>query len=78
MSWAEFVLRSIGFKEKREFEMLMTREIAYQSYCMQYVFGKGKPKSKDKFWKIGEKRPIKTEVPEAFRKAREEYEKRNG
>ena len=74
MSWAEFVLRSIGFKEEREFKMLMTREIAYQAHSMQYVFGKKSPPKKEKFWNIGdEKKPISKEIPKAFLKAREEY-----
>ncbi len=77
MSWAEFVLRSIGFKEKREFEMLMHREVAYQAHCMQYLFGKNNPPKKDSFWKIGDnKKAVTKQVPEAFLKAREEYLKK--
>lgn len=53
MSWAEFVLRSIAFREEREFQMLMTREISYQSYCSQFAFSKKKPVKKQKFWPIG-------------------------
>lgn len=77
MSWAEFVLRSIGFKEQQEFEMLMFREVSYQAHCMQYLFGKKNPPKKDAFWRIGDKKkPITKEVPEAFLKAREEYLKK--
>lgn len=77
MSWAEFVLRSIGFKEEREFQMLMTREIAYQAHSMQYVFGKSKPPRKDKFWNIGEETVNNTNISdeqiEAFREAKRKY-----
>ena len=79
MSWAEFVLRSIGFKDKREFEMLMTREIAYQSHTMQYVFGKSKPPTKEKFWKIGEgKKVVKKNPPPAFMDAMKDYLQKKG
>lgn len=75
MSWAEFVIRSIGFKEQREYEMKMTREVAYQIYLGNHSFSKNKPKSKEKFWSIGEqKKPKINKVQEeAFRKAHKKY-----
>jgi len=77
MSWAEFVLRSIGFREKREFDMMMTREISYEAHCMQYAFAKGKPPRKDKFWQIGEVKPQTSKlVPQAFLNARAEYKRK--
>lgn len=77
MSWAEFVLRSISFREDREFEMIMTREIAYQSHCMQYLFGKEKPPKKDVFWKIGKqsKDSGNEERKKAYLEALEKFKK---
>ena len=76
MSWAEFVLRSIGFREEREFKMLMTREISYESNAIRYAFGKSKQPSKEKFWPIGKKKKIVKEIPTAFKDARAAYLKK--
>ena len=76
MSWAEFVLRSIGFKEQREFEMRMTREVAYQMYVGNHQSSKKKPKSKDKFWAIGEQKQekgITKQHEQAFLQAHKRY-----
>lgn len=76
MSWAEFILRSIGFKEEREFQMLMTREVAYQSYCAQFIYSKKKPMKKDLFWKIGKdksKNTIDNLSKEAYFNSVQEY-----
>jgi len=77
MSWAEFVLRSIGFRDKQEREEMMVREIAYQSHCIQYIFAKGKPPKKDAFWKIGNKSTsaITDNQRAAFDAAMEQYKK---
>lgn len=80
MSWAEFVLRSIGFREQREFEMMMTREVSYELYKNGFVFAKGKPVKKDKFWPIGKKKKRVSKVSDAarqkFMKAFEAYKKK--
>lgn len=73
MPWAEFVLRSIGFKEEQEFTMMMFREVAYECYKNGFVFTKSKPVDKNKFWKIGHKKVIKKEVPKEFLEARANY-----
>ncbi len=81
MSWAEFVIRSISFWEEREYEQKLYREVAYQMYCGQFVWGKQKPKSKNEFWPIGEepKKGVDNGMLNAFLKAHEKYEKeRNG
>lgn len=79
MSWAEFVLRSIGFRERQEREEMLFRAVAYQSYCNQFVWGKKRPEKIDRWWKIGnDKIPVTKKVPEAFIKAREEYLKNKG
>lgn len=55
----------------------MTREVAYQSHCVQYAFGSNKrPPKKDVWWKIGEKKVVQKKVPDAFLKAREKYKNR--
>ena len=73
MSWAEFVLRSIALREEREREELLFREVAYQAYTNNFIFSKKRPEAKDRFWKIGNKKPIVKEIPEAFKRAREKY-----
>lgn len=75
MSWAEFLLRSIGFKEKRKRELLLVREIAYQNYCSQFVWSKKKPKSKEKFWPIDAQAPKKAskKAKNAFLAAFKDY-----
>ena len=73
MSWAEFVLRSIGFRQEVEFEMRMTRAIAYQSHVAQYAFSKKKPPTIEKFWPIGEKSDLPDEMEEAFLAAHKKY-----
>lgn len=78
MSWAEFILRSIAFREKRKFEMSMVREIAYQSYCAQFIFSKKKPKSKKKFWPLEDKKNkggVSETQRQAFLKAYLNYKK---
>lgn len=76
LSWAEFVLRSIAFRENREFEVLMTREVAYQGYRAQYVFSKKKPLSKDNFWPIGKTSKTASEKQrDAFMEAFKKYKK---
>lgn len=73
MPWAEFVLRSIGFKEHREFEMAMYRKVAYECYKNGFMFAKAKPVPIDKYWSIGEKKVIKKDVPKEFLDARANY-----
>lgn len=77
MGWAEFVLRSIGFREKLEREREMAREIIYSIHCNRLTynnpFGKSKkPPSYESFFGI-KKKPVEKKIPEAFLKAREEY-----
>lgn len=79
MSWAEFLIRSIGFRRQREYEMMMFREVAYSAYVGGWM-GKSKPPSKEKFWPIGNKKKgVNEQAKEAFLKAREQYLKqKNG
>jgi hypothetical protein len=87
MSWAEFVLRSIGFRKQRDFEKEMTRAVAYQGYVLSFQHSKQRPKPINVWWPIGEKRQsgVTEEHRQAFiraqekaRKDREQKEQENG
>ena len=78
MSWAEFVLRSIGFRDKRQREESLFRELAYQTHCLQYMMSKKNPPAIDKFWKIGENKQTKSvseETKKAYAEAFEKYKR---
>lgn len=77
MPWAEFVLRSFGFKERLERERKMLGELIYMVHCNRLVynnpFGKSKkPPTLESFLGVPKKQ-VKKEIPEAFMKARAEY-----
>lgn len=81
MSWAEFVLRSIGFRNKQKREEILTREVAYQIYVGNHAYSTKKPRSKSQFWKIeGEKKSssISEESKQSYLKAMERYKKEKG
>jgi len=82
MTWAEFRIRSFGFKRVRQFSMFLTREIAYEVHVGHYVWGKKKPPNKDKFWNITgteQKGSVNKDIIESFRKKRADYlKKENG
>lgn len=75
MTWSEFRIRSFGFNRVRKWEMQLFRELAYEVHTTKYMFGKGKPPSKERFWPIdGSKRPNISEAQrKAFLAARERY-----
>jgi hypothetical protein len=78
MSWAEFILRSIGFRSKQERQESLFREIAYQTHSLQYMMSKKNPPSIDKFWRIGNdnKKPsLSQESKQAYLDAFEKYKK---
>ena len=76
MSWAEFVLRSIGFREEREFVATMVREVAYETHGVRYLFSKKNPPKKEVYWPIGQKKQGIKEIPRQFLEAREAYLKK--
>ncbi len=81
MSWAEFVLRSDGYRKKQEREEMLFREIAYQSHCGQYMFSKKSPPRKEAWWPIGRKKSqtIGEEQRQAYLEAVKKYkEQKNG
>lgn len=64
MSLSEFQLRLSGFQSKQKWDMLMTREVSYQIYCLNFMLSKQKPWRKEKFWPIDKK---KISIPEEFK-----------
>ena len=84
MSWAEYQIRVIGYKRKlkneQEFQMLLTREISYESYKLGFMMSKKSPKDKKTFWPIGDKKKeISEDVKKLFREQRAKYlSKQNG
>lgn len=78
MTWAEFCIRSFAFRRKREWDMMMTREVAYEVFTLKFMFGKNKPPTKKRYWPIGDdENPgsiITPEMLEAFQKEWDEYE----
>lgn len=75
MTWAEFNLRRIAYFRMQEQEDLRAREIAWSALIGSHYNPKKLPKTKDKFWQIGEiKKPYVDEsMREAIRKAQEDY-----
>lgn len=78
MSWAEYQIRAIGYRRKlkneQEFQMLITREVAYEVYKLGFMMSKKSPKDKKTFWPIENKKPeISEEVKKLFREQRAKY-----
>ena len=74
MTWAEFQIRSFGYKRIQEKEELLTREIAWNALVAPHSDPKKIPKTKDKFWQIGEKKSSVTDEMKArIKKAQNEY-----
>ena len=77
MSWAEFILRSIGFKEQREFDMRMTRQVAYEVHTIKYMFGKKNPPKIESYWNIGEAiKKVSKSTMEHLKELQREYQKK--
>ena len=71
MTWAEFQIRSFGFKRVRKWQMFLTREIAYEVHCNRYLWGKKNPPKKEQYWPLDGKR--KDEVANALKEAWKKY-----
>lgn len=56
MTWAEFQIRSFGFKRVQKWQKFLIREIAYEVHCNRYIWGKKKPPKKNDFWPLDEKK----------------------
>jgi hypothetical protein len=84
MTWAEFQIRAFAYRRMQEKKELLTREVAWASLIGSHYNHKKLPKSKELFWKIGNK-PNKANdrMKEAIKKAQEDYfkelkQKQNG
>lgn len=76
MSWSEFQLRLFGFNENQKWEIQLTREVAYQVHCLNYLMSKQKPPRKEKFWPIDKKKSVMSpEVQAEFIRQQEAYKK---
>jgi len=79
MTWAEFRIRSFAFKRKREWEMMMIREVSYEVFRLQFLFGKKQPPKKEKYWPISDGdrkgKGVTEDMIRAFQKEWDEYEK---
>lgn len=77
MSYTEFRLRLSGLQKAHKWQMQMTREVAYQVYCLNWMFSKHKPPKKDKFWAIDKKKAaITPEIEDEFIRQKEAYLKK--
>lgn len=75
MGWAEFVLRSEGYKEDVENEQRLFRKVAYEIHTIGYSFSKKNPPTIQKYWKIGTEKAkqVPNSFIEAMRKARKDF-----
>jgi hypothetical protein len=84
MTWAEFQIRAFGYNRMKEKEEVLAREIAWNSLIGSHYNPKKLPKSKDQFWKIGNKKNVSSErMQAAIKQAQEDYfkelkQKQNG
>lgn len=79
MTWSEFVIKSIAYRDKLEREETLFREVAYQSYCNRFTFSAKSPPPKDRFWPIGRRTPVKLigdKVKNVFLEAYRNYKKK--
>jgi len=78
MTWAEFQIRAYGYNRMQEKEDLRTREIAWASLIGSHVNPKKLPKTKERFWQIGEKKnaTINDSIKDRIKKAQDEYFKK--
>lgn len=67
MSWSEFVIRSLAYRDKREREEILFREVAYQGYKNNFIFSSSRPSTKEMFWPIG--KPKVKKIPETVKDA---------
>jgi hypothetical protein len=77
MTWAEFQIRSFAYRRMQEREEVLTREVAWNSLIGSHYNPKKLPKSRDKFWRIGNKKSVSDDrMKEAIKKAQDEYFKK--
>ena len=74
MTWAEFQIRSYGWKRQDERESYKLRKVGFAAMWAFHGDFKRLPKSENKFWQIGDvKAATTTEEQEAIKAARINY-----
>lgn len=74
MTWAEFQIRSYGWKRQDERESYKLRKVGFSAMWAFHSDFKKLPRSEDKYWQIGDKHiTTNNSMQEAIRKAQEEY-----
>lgn len=74
MTWAEFQIRSYGWKRQDERESYKLRKVGFAAMWAFHGDFKRMPKSEDKYWSIGGKSiTINDSMQEAIKKAQENY-----
>lgn len=74
MTWAEFQIRAFAYRRMQEKKELLTREIAWSALIGSHYNPKKLPKTKDKFWQIGNKKKVSdSRMQDAIKAAQEEY-----
>lgn len=74
MTWAEFQLRSYAYKRKQERQELLFREVAWNALIGSHYNAKKLPKTKDRFWQIGEKKSVTNDkMKAAILQAQKQY-----
>lgn len=59
MTWAEFQLRAYSYQRQEKRKDLRAREIAWSSLIAPNADAKKLPRSKNKFWQIGDEQESK-------------------
>lgn len=79
MTWAEYQLRLFSYNRQCEREDKNFREVAFHAMWSFNADPKLLPKTKEKYWAIGEDRKRKSKITDAHKiamlKAQEQYQK---
>ena len=74
MTWAEFQIRLYSFKRVEERKDIRAREIAWNALLAPHYNPKKLPKTKERFWQIGEKTTSINDAMKAkIKEAQDEY-----
>jgi len=74
MTWSEFQIRAFAYRRMQENKELLAREISWNSLLAPHIDYKKLPKTKQKFWQIGQKQSsVNDGMKEAMKAAQEEY-----
>jgi len=74
MTWAEFQIRAFAYNRTSQHKEELYREVAWSALIGTHLNPKKLPKTKDIFWKIGNKKSVVNDgMKEAMKAAQEEY-----